>query len=86
MLLCLAYLLIAQEPHAPFGPPGVRHLIWTRAIFLTTNVFMGYSALKRLTISEFLTLWCLSPLLTGLFCWLFVGERFSRTQAICCGE
>lgn len=86
VLLCGAYILWTKTPHAPWAPPAIRHWIWIRTVFLTINVLMGYHSLQRLTISEFLSLFSLMPLITGVLCWLFLGEKFSTVQAVCCRQ
>lgn len=48
------------------------------------GLITGYSSLRYLTISEFLTIFCCLPFPTGLLCWLFLGEQFTRVQMICC--
>jgi drug/metabolite transporter (DMT)-like permease len=85
-LLCLAYLAYTRPVDAPFGPAKVRHLIWMRAVMLTTGLFLGYSSLHYLTLAEYLTLYCLNPLFTAWACWMFAGEPVTRTQTVCCCE
>lgn len=83
-LLCLGYLAYTRPDDAPFGPRSVRHLIWIRAALLATGLFLGYSSLQYLTLAEYFTLFCLSPLLTAWACWMFVGEPITRIQVLCC--
>lgn len=83
-LLALGYVLRTGSPGAPLGPSPVQHLMWIRGGLLTIGLITGYSSLRYLTISEFLTIFCCLPFPTGLLCWIFLGERFTRTQMICC--
>ena len=83
--LALAYLYYFQTPERPFGPPGVRHLILLRGALITAGLFLGYESLHYLNLSEFMVLYCLVPFFTGILAWLFVNERFTRAQAVCCG-
>jgi drug/metabolite transporter (DMT)-like permease len=77
-LLCLGYLAYIRPEDAPFGPSKVRHLIWLRAVMLTAGLFLGYSSLHYLTLAEYLTVYCLNPLLTAWACFIFVGEPVTR--------
>jgi len=83
-LLSLGYIVRTGTPDAPFGPPAVRHLMWIRGVLISIGLITGYSSLRYLTISEFLTIYCSLPFPTGLLCWMLLGERFTRIQAICC--
>jgi len=58
--------------------------MWLRGGLLSMGLLTGYSSLRYLTISEFLTIFCCLPFPTGLLCWLFLGEKFTRVQMICC--
>jgi drug/metabolite transporter (DMT)-like permease len=82
--LALGYVLQAGTPDAPFGPPPIRGLMWIRGCLLSMGLITGYSSLRYLTISEFLTIFCCLPFPTGLLCWMFLGEQFTRVQMICC--
>ena len=84
--LALGYVLRAGTPDAPFGPPPVRGLMWIRGCLLSLGLITGYSSLRYLTISEFLTIFCCLPFPTGLLCSMFLGEKFTRIQMLCCGE
>jgi drug/metabolite transporter (DMT)-like permease len=82
--LAFGYVLQARTPDAPFGPPPIRGLMWIRGCLLSMGLITGYSSLRYLTISEFLTIFCCLPFPTGLLCWMFLGEEFTRVQMICC--
>jgi hypothetical protein len=82
--LALGYVLRMGTPDAPFGPPPIRYLLWIRGCLLSMGLITGYSSLRYLTISEFLTIFCCLPFPTGLLCWMFLGEQFTRVQMICC--
>ena len=85
-ILAIGYVLRTDTPHAPFGPPPIRRLMWIRGCLLSMGLITGYTSLRYLTISEFLTMFCCLPFPTGLLCWIFLGERFTRVQMICCGQ
>jgi drug/metabolite transporter (DMT)-like permease len=82
--LALGYVLQSGTPDAPLGPPPIRHLMWIRGGLLSMGLITGYSSLRYLTISEFLTIFCCLPFPTGLLCWMFLREEFTRVQMICC--
>jgi hypothetical protein len=43
-------------------------------------------SLNQLTLSEHVSVNCLLPFVTAFAGWFWLGERFTKTQAICCSE
>lgn len=52
---------------------------------MTTSLTLVYLSLEYLTLSEFWMVDSCLPFPTALMCWCLLSERFTRTQAICCG-
>jgi drug/metabolite transporter (DMT)-like permease len=53
---------------------------------MTFNLFLVYTALRYLTISEFWMVNSCTPFPTAILCWFFLSEKFTRIQGICCGK
>jgi hypothetical protein len=84
--ILLPYMFHKETPHAPVGPPGSRTILWTRGVMMTFNLFLVYTSLRYLTISEFWMVNSCTPFPTAILCWFFLLEKFTRIQGICCGE
>jgi drug/metabolite transporter (DMT)-like permease len=53
---------------------------------MTFNLFLVYTSLRYLTISEFWMVNSCTPFPTAILCWFFLSEKFTRIQGICCGQ
>lgn len=84
--ILLTYLFYKQTPYAPVGPPGSRMILWTRGVIMTFNLFLVYTSLRYLSLSEFWMVNSCTPFPTAILCWYFLSERFTRIQGICCGK
>lgn len=73
-----------QTPDAPLGPRNLIHLNVIGGMGVATSLILGYTSMYYLTLSEYTTVRCLLPFATAFMCWIFVGERFTTVQAICC--
>lgn len=60
--------------------------VWGVAIFSTLATLPLLFSLQSLTLSENVTVNCLLPFITALMAWLYLGERFTKVQAVCCRE
>lgn len=56
------------------------------AIFANLATLPLLFSLNQLTLSEHVSVNCLLPFVTALASWLWLGERFTRTQATCCRQ
>ena len=66
--ILLPYLFYNGIPHAPVGPPGSRTILWTRGVMMTFNLFLVYTSLRYLTISEFWMVNSCTPFPTAILC------------------
>lgn len=82
----LAHVLKTAPPYGIYSPPHVRWYICIRGVLCAVGLVTAYTAMGCLTQSEFMTVYCCGPFATGIMCWVFVGERFSRLQGVCCCE
>lgn len=53
---------------------------------MTFNLFLVYTSLRYLSLSEFWMVNSCTPFPTAILCWYFLSERFTRIQGICCGK
>jgi drug/metabolite transporter (DMT)-like permease len=83
MVLCI-YVVVSGTPHGILGPPGTRLELWLMATFSVAATIPIMFTLNLLTLSEHVTVMCTLPFVTAFMSWLWLGERFTRTQAICC--
>jgi drug/metabolite transporter (DMT)-like permease len=79
------YVVVSGTPHGILGPPGTRLELWLMAIFAVAATLPIMFTLNLLTLSEHVTVMCTLPFVTAFMSWIWLEERFTRTQAICCG-
>jgi drug/metabolite transporter (DMT)-like permease len=53
---------------------------------VTFNLFLIYTSLRYLSLSEFWMVNSCTPFPTAILCWYFLSEKFTRMQGICCGK
>jgi hypothetical protein len=83
---CSIYILASNTPGGLLGPPGTRIALWAMAIFAMLATLPILFSLNLLTLSEHVSVNCLLPFVTALTSYFWLGERFTRTQAVCCRE
>ena len=83
-LCCVAYMLIDKRiPQAPFGARPIRKLLCLRGIVGFIAIVGSYYSLQYLSLSDAIAISFSIPMVTGIFAWIFLGERYTRTEAIC---
>jgi drug/metabolite transporter (DMT)-like permease len=85
LLVVSVYVVASGTPHGILGPPGTRLELWLMAIFAVAATLPIMFTLNLLTLSEHVTVMCTVPFVTAFMSWIWLGERFTKTQAICCG-
>jgi hypothetical protein len=83
---CSVYILASNPPGGSLGPPGTRIALWAMAIFAMLATLPILFSLDLLTLSEHVSVNCLLPFVTALTSYFWLGESFTRTQAVCCRE
>ena len=83
---CSIYILASNTPGGLLGPPGTRLALWAMAIFAMLATLPILFSLNLLTLSEHVSVNCLLPFVTAFAPYSWLGERFTRTQAVCCCE
>lgn len=53
---------------------------------MTLSLFLVYTSLRYLSLSEFWMVNSCTPFPTAILCWYFLSEKLTRIQGICCGE
>jgi hypothetical protein len=81
---CSIYIMVTNTPGGIFGPPGTRIALWAMAIFAMLATLPILFSLNLLTLSEHVSVNCLLPFVTAFASYVWLGERFTRTQAVCC--
>lgn len=85
LLVFCTYIVASGTPHGILGPPGTRLELWVMAVFAVAATLPILFTLNALTLSEHVTVMCTLPFVTAFMSWVWLGEKFTRTQAICCG-
>ncbi|CAD6567666.1 MAG: hypothetical protein TREMPRED_003811 [Tremellales sp. Tagirdzhanova-0007] len=80
LFFSLPWLYYTRTPHAPFGPPEIRHLLWIRAVSSVLSCSCGVLIFAYLTLSEGITIFSLRPFPIAILCYIFLSEPFSKTQ------
>ena len=83
---CSIYILVSNTPGGLLGPPGTRLALWAMAIFAMLATLPILFSLNLLTLSEHVSVNCLLPFVTAFASYSWLGERFTRTQGVCCRE
>lgn len=79
---CLLCLIITKTPHPFLGPPGIRLLLVIRGVIGFGGLSAFYYALQYLSLADATVLTFLAPLVTGLFGYIFLKERFTHQEAV----
>lgn len=82
-LFCVIYFVfIEKNKDFPLGPKGYRLLLLLRAAGGFVGVGGQYWSLLYLNVSDTVCITFLSPTVTSLMAYIFLGERFTRVEAI----
>lgn len=80
-IACLAALFIKGDPHPFLGPRGVRRLLCARGVIGFGGIFGFLSSLRYLPLADAQVInMGLIPIMTGVFCAVFLGETFKRKE------
>lgn len=79
---CLLCLIITKTPHPFLGPPGIRLLLVLRGVIGFGGLSAFYYSLQYLSLADATVITFLAPLVTGLFGYIFLKERFTHQEAI----
>ncbi|ODQ67891.1 DUF6-domain-containing protein, partial [Nadsonia fulvescens var. elongata DSM 6958] len=80
--ICFLYMYYKKIPDFVFGPKGIRLLLLVRGFTGFFGVFGLYYSLQYLTISDAVTITFIAPTVTGIFAWVFLGEIFTKFEAL----
>ncbi|CAK5263619.1 unnamed protein product [Mycena citricolor] len=78
----IGYMLARRVPHPFLGPEGVRLLLVFRGVTGFIGLNGTYFALQYLSLSDVTVLSFLVPMTTALSASIFLGEAFSRKEAL----
>jgi hypothetical protein len=84
LLGCGIYVIVTKPPHGLLCPPGTRMSIWAIAVLAIFGSLLVLSTLHQLTLSEHVTVMCILPFFTAFVAKLWLGEIFTKVQAMCC--
>ncbi|KAG7771313.1 hypothetical protein KL931_001011 [Ogataea haglerorum] len=80
--ICCSYFLW-RDPNYPFGPNGYRIYMILRGLGGFVGVAGQYFALMYLSASDMVAMSFLAPTVTSWMAYVFLGERYTRLEAIC---
>jgi drug/metabolite transporter (DMT)-like permease len=60
--------------------------VWSIGVLQVLATVAMYVSLQQLTLSEHVTVACTLPFATALLSWVWLGDRLTRAQVLCCGE
>ncbi|KAG7820967.1 hypothetical protein KL919_000880 [Ogataea angusta] len=72
-----------KDPNYPFGPKGYRIFMVLRGLGGFVGVAGQYCALMYLSVSDTVAMSFLAPTVTSWMAYVFLGERYTRLEAIC---
>jgi drug/metabolite transporter (DMT)-like permease len=78
--------MINRVTDAPLGEQSIRKYMMISGLGVAISIMTGYYSMSYLTLSEFTTLRCMDPFATALLCRIYLDERVTKTQIMCCGE
>lgn len=80
---CIIYFVWWEKnPDFPLGPKGYRKLLLLRAVGGFVGVGCQYWSLLYLNVSDTVCITFLAPTVTSFMAYIFLGERFTRVEAI----
>lgn len=79
---CSAYMYWTSTPGFPWGPKGIRILLGLRGFFGFFGIFCMWSSMMYLPLADATVITFLAPGITGLACFLLLGEPFTRIERI----
>lgn len=83
-LCCVAYMLVDKRiPQAPFGARPIRKLLCLRGLVGFVGIVGSYYSLQYLSLSDAIAISFSIPMVTGIFAWIFLGERYTCTEGVC---
>ena len=81
--LCgISALYIMGDPHPFLGPPESRRLLFFRGLAGFVGLFTAYKSYTGLSVSDSTAIQYLTPSLTVIFAFLFLGERIARREIL----
>ncbi|ODQ45824.1 hypothetical protein PICMEDRAFT_17091 [Pichia membranifaciens NRRL Y-2026] len=82
-LFCICYFVFYEKnSDFPFGPKGFRFLLFLRALGGFVGVGGQYWSLLYLNVSDTIAITFLAPTITSFMAYVFLGESFTRIEAI----
>lgn len=82
-LFCIFYFVFYEKnKDFPFGPKGLRLLLLLRAVGGFVGVGGQYWSLLYLNVSDTIAITFLAPTITSFMAYIFLGERFTKVEAI----
>lgn len=82
-IFCIFYFtLYEKNPDFPLGPKGYRFLLFLRSFGGFIGVGGQYWSLIYLNVSDTICITFLAPTVTSFMAYLFLGERFTKVEAI----
>ncbi|AWU78103.1 uncharacterized protein C5L36_0E01660 [Pichia kudriavzevii] len=82
-VFCIIYFVFYERnPNFPLGPKGFRFLHLLRAVGGFVGVVGQYWSLLYLNVSDTVCITFLAPTVTSFMAYIFLGERFTKVEAI----
>ena len=75
-------LYIMNDPNPILGPPDMRRLLYARGVAGWVGLFSAYKSYVGLSVSDSMAIGYLTPSLSVVFAFFFLGERCTRREIL----
>jgi hypothetical protein len=86
LLIFASFILLTGSPDRILAPPGTRVTVGTISALGFLATLAMYLSLHQLTLAEHMTVSCTLPFVTAFVSWIWLGDKLTRAQVLCCGE
>ncbi|KAI2631617.1 hypothetical protein GGS21DRAFT_152159 [Xylaria nigripes] len=79
---CSLYITINKIRHGILGPPKVRWMLVIRGLSGFIGIYGMWYSIEYMPLAEATVITFLAPNLTGYWCYMFLGEPYTRTEQL----